>query len=82
MEGNGMSKATFKQEIINCLYINHTERSAILRIHAIGLERVVKAGEKLPFEAPKDSFLEEICTHDRSLMMMPPDRIPCIEFAP
>jgi hypothetical protein len=45
------------------------------------MERVVTAGEKLPFKAPKDSFLEEICTHDRSLMMMPPDRIPCIEFA-
>jgi len=81
MEGNGMSNATVNQAIINCVYVNRTGKTTVLRIHAIGMERVVTAGEKLPFKAPKDSFLEEICTHDRSLMMMPPDRIPCIEFA-
>jgi len=32
MEGNGMSNATVNQAIINCVYVNRTEKTAILKI--------------------------------------------------
>jgi len=42
-----MSNATVNQAIINCVYVNRTEKTAILKIDFMGqwLERVVEVGD-------------------------------------
>jgi hypothetical protein len=81
MEGNGMSRATFAQETINCLYRNRTEKMAILKIDFMGqwLERVVEAGKDFPFKAPEGAYLD-ICTYEMATMILQ-DRVPCRELA-
>jgi hypothetical protein len=81
MEGNGMSRATFAQETINCLYINRTEKMAILKIDFMGqwLERVVEAGKDFPFEASSGAYLD-ICSYEMATMILQ-DRVSCRELA-
>jgi len=76
-----MSRATFAQGTINCLYINRTEKMAILKIDFMGqwLERVVEAGKYFLFKAPEGAYLE-ICTYEMATMVLE-DRVPCRELA-
>ena len=57
-----MSKRSSNQETetIQCLYINRTEKMAILKIDFMGqwLERVVEAGKEFLFKAPEGAYLE------------------------
>jgi hypothetical protein len=83
MERNGMSNATVNQAIINCVYVNSTEKTAILKnnFDLIGQrrERVVEVGEKIFFKAPEWGHLE-IFTYEMATMILE-DRIPCRELA-
>ena len=76
-----MSNATVNQAIINCVYVNRTEKMAILKIDFMGqwLERVVEVGEDFCFKAPEGGHLE-IFTYGIGIMMLE-DRIPCRELA-
>ena len=76
-----MSKATVNQAIINCVYVNRTEKTTILKIHFMGQwrERVVEVGEKIFFKAPEWGHLE-IFTYEMATMILE-DRIPCRELA-
>jgi len=81
MEGNGMSNATVNQAIINCVYVNRTEKTAILKIDFMGqwLERVVEVGEDFCFKAPEGGHLD-IFTYEMATMILE-HRIPCRELA-
>jgi hypothetical protein len=81
MEGNGMSNATVNQAIINCVYVNRTEKTAILKIDFMGqwLERVVEVGEDFCFKALEGGHLD-IFTYEMATMILE-DRIPCRELA-
>jgi hypothetical protein len=81
MEGNVMSKATVNQAIINCVYVNRTEKTTILKIHFMGQwrERVVEVGEKFCFNAPEGGHLD-IFTYEMAAMILE-HRIPCRELA-
>ena len=76
-----MSKATFDQETIDCLYVNRTEKMAILKIDFMGQwrEPVVEAGKDFCFKAPEGAYLD-ICTYEMATMMLE-DRVPCRELA-
>jgi len=76
-----MSNATVNQAIINCIYVNSTEKTAILKIDFMGqwLERVVEVGEDFCFEAPEGGHLD-IFTYEMATMIRE-DRIPCRELA-
>ena len=76
-----MSKATVNQAIINCVYVNRTEKTAILKIHCMGQwrERVVEVGEKFCFNAPEGGHLD-IFTYEMAAMILE-HRIPCRELA-
>ena len=76
-----MSNATVNQAIINCVYVNRTEKTAILKIDFMGqwLERVVEVGEDFCFEAPEGGHLD-IFTYEMATMIRE-DRIPCRELA-
>ncbi|NCS37519.1 MAG: DUF1830 domain-containing protein [Microcystis aeruginosa BS13-10] len=76
-----MSNTTVNQAIINCVYVNDTEKTAILKIDFMGqwLERVVEVGEKIFFKAPEGGYLD-IFTYEMATMMLE-DRIPCRELA-
>ena len=76
-----MSNATVNQAIINCVYVNRTEKTAILKIDFMGqwLERVVEVGEDFCFEAPEGGHLD-IFTYEMATMILE-DRIPCRELA-
>ncbi|MFM8305749.1 MAG: DUF1830 domain-containing protein [Microcystis aeruginosa] len=76
-----MSNATVNQAIINCVYVNRTEKTAILKIDSMGqwLERVLEVGEKIFFKAPEWGHLE-IFTYEMATMILD-DRIPCRELA-
>jgi hypothetical protein len=81
MEGNGMSKTTINEAIVNCVYVNDTGKTAILKIDLMGqwLERVVEAGKEFLFKAPEGAYLE-IFTYEMATMVMA-DRVPCRELA-
>lgn len=81
MEGNVMSKATVNQAIINCVYVNRTEKTAILKIDFMGQwrERVVEVGEEFCFNAPEGGHLD-IFTYEMAAMILE-HRIPCRELA-
>ncbi|MCA2654076.1 DUF1830 domain-containing protein [Microcystis sp. M061S2] len=76
-----MSNATVNQAIINCVYVNRTEKTAILKIDSMGqwLERVLEAGKEIFFEAPEEGHLD-IFTYEMATMIRE-DRIPCRELA-
>jgi hypothetical protein len=83
MQENPMSKRSSNQETetIQCLYINRTEKMAILKIDFMGqwLERVVEAGKEFLFKAPEGAYLE-ICTYEMATMRLE-DRVSCRELA-
>jgi hypothetical protein len=66
-----MSKATVNQAIINCVYVNRTEKTAILKIDFMG--------QDFCFKAPEGGHLD-IFTYEMATMMLE-DRIPCRELA-
>ena len=76
-----MSNATVNQAIINCVYVNRTEKMAILKIDFMGqwLELVVEPGEDFCFEAPEGGHLD-IFTYEMAAMIRE-HRIPCRELA-
>ncbi|MBC1197077.1 DUF1830 domain-containing protein [Microcystis aeruginosa BLCCF158] len=76
-----MHKTNRRTAIINCVYVNRTEKTAILKIDFMGqwLERVVEVGEDFCFKAPEGGHLE-IFTYEIGIMMLE-DRIPCRELA-
>ena len=76
-----MSNTTVNQAIINCVYVNRTEKTAILKIDFMGqwLERVVEVGQDFCFIAPEGGYLD-IFTYEMATMMLE-DRIPCRELA-
>lgn len=76
-----MSKATINQAIVNCLYVNDTGKTAIVKIDLMGewLERVIEKGKDFCFKAPEGAYLE-IFTYEMVTMMLE-DRIPCRELA-
>ncbi|MFM8293710.1 MAG: DUF1830 domain-containing protein [Microcystaceae cyanobacterium] len=76
-----MSSTSSNQEIVNCLYVNDTGKTAILRIDFMGerLERVVEAGKDFWFKAPEGGYLE-ISTYEMATMMLE-EKIPCRELA-
>jgi hypothetical protein len=83
MQENPMSKRSSNEETetIQCLYMNRTEKIAILKIDFMGqrLERVVEAGKEFLFKAPEGAYLE-ICTYEMATMVLE-DRVPCRELA-
>lgn len=76
-----MSKATVNQAIINCVYVNRIEKTAILKIDFMGqwLERIVEPGQDFCFEAPEGGHLD-IFTYEMAAMILE-HRIPCRELA-
>jgi hypothetical protein len=70
MEGNVMSNATVNQAIINCVYVNRTEKTAILKIDFMGqwLERIVEPGRDFCFKAPEGEHLD-IFTYEMAAMI-------------
>ncbi|MCA2552422.1 MAG: DUF1830 domain-containing protein [Microcystis sp. M04BS1] len=76
-----MSNATVNQAIINCVYVNRTEKTAILKIDFMGqwLERVVEPGQDFCFNAPEGGYLD-IFTYEMAAMIRE-HRIPCRELA-
>ena len=73
-----MSNATVNQAIINCVYVNRTEKMAILKIDFMGQwrERVVEVGEKIFFKAPEWGHLD-IFTYEMATMILEDRIIPC-----
>ena len=76
-----MSKATVNQAIINCVYVNRTKKTTILKIHFMGqwLERIVEPGQDFCFKAPEGGHLD-IFTYEMAAMIRE-HRIPCRELA-
>ncbi|NEQ73040.1 MAG: DUF1830 domain-containing protein [Okeania sp. SIO2C9] len=75
-----MAKKTEDSKTIKCLYINCTERIAILKIDFMGqwLERAVEAGKEYLFETNEDAYLE-IYTSEISTMILS-DRVACSQL--